>query len=87
MQGLSGVPTGRPGRPVLLIGNHQLFAPDMPLMVVQFLKEKGCVRAYVRVCLTVYTCACVSVTGCNWSVLACVCMYLSCMNVSACMCK
>jgi len=41
MPGLGGVPTGQPGRPVLLIGNHQLFAPDMPLMVVQFLKEKG----------------------------------------------
>ena len=41
MHGLGGVPIGEPGKPVLLIGNHQLFAPDMPLLVVQFLKEKG----------------------------------------------
>jgi hypothetical protein len=38
--GLSGVPLGQPGRPVLLIGNHQLFAPDMPLMVAQFLQVR-----------------------------------------------
>jgi hypothetical protein len=25
-------------QPVLLVGNHQLFAPDMPPMVAQFLK-------------------------------------------------
>ncbi len=38
VQGLQHVPLGRPGRPVLLVGNHQLFAPDMPLMIAQFLQ-------------------------------------------------
>jgi hypothetical protein len=28
-------------QPVLLVGNHQLFAPDMPPMVAQFLKVGG----------------------------------------------
>lgn len=27
-------------QPLLFVGNHQLFAPDMPLMLAQFLKEK-----------------------------------------------
>lgn len=28
-------------QPLLFVGNHQLFAPDMPLMLAQFLKEKN----------------------------------------------
>jgi hypothetical protein len=36
-QGLGAIPTNRP---LLFVGNHQLFAPDMPLMVEQFLQER-----------------------------------------------
>lgn len=37
LQGLSGVPVS--DRPVLLIGNHQLFAGDMYPMIQQFMQE------------------------------------------------
>jgi hypothetical protein len=37
VQGLAEVPVDRP---LLFVGNHQLFAPDMPLMIEQFLREK-----------------------------------------------
>lgn len=37
-QGLGSVPVSGP---VLLIGNHSLMAPDMPLMIEQFLMERG----------------------------------------------
>jgi pimeloyl-ACP methyl ester carboxylesterase len=43
-QGLQHVPLGRgalKGRPVLLVGNHQLFAADMYGMVHEFLRERG----------------------------------------------
>lgn len=39
VMGLGPIPVEK--RPVLFVGNHQLFAPDMPLMVGQFLKEKN----------------------------------------------
>lgn len=46
--GLGGLPPYRrpapgepPARPVLFVGNHQTFAPDMPLMVEHFLEERG----------------------------------------------
>lgn len=29
------------GRPILFIGNHQLFAPDMPLMLAEILEKRG----------------------------------------------
>ncbi|KXZ52840.1 hypothetical protein GPECTOR_8g223 [Gonium pectorale] len=38
--GLGGLPAPGSG-PVLFVGNHQLFAPDMPLMVEHFLRERG----------------------------------------------
>ncbi|KAG1678974.1 hypothetical protein FOA52_013037 [Chlamydomonas sp. UWO 241] len=37
VRGLGAIPDDRP---ILFVGNHQLFAPDMPLMVAQFLREK-----------------------------------------------
>jgi len=40
IRGLQGVPTGLSGRPVLFVGNHQLYGADMPLLIRQFLKEK-----------------------------------------------
>jgi hypothetical protein len=41
VHGLGPLPLDTAHRPVLLVGNHQLFAPDMPLMVARFLKERG----------------------------------------------
>ncbi|GLC37786.1 hypothetical protein PLESTM_000648100 [Pleodorina starrii] len=38
--GLGALPAPGSG-PVLFVGNHQLFAPDMPLMVAHFLEERG----------------------------------------------
>jgi hypothetical protein len=44
-QGLNNVPLGRGnkngGAPVLLVGNHQLFAADMYALVAEFLRERG----------------------------------------------
>ncbi|GAX78319.1 hypothetical protein CEUSTIGMA_g5761.t1 [Chlamydomonas eustigma] len=37
-QGLGGIPECRP---LLFVGNHQLFAPDTSVMVAGFLKERG----------------------------------------------
>eukprot|EP00798_Chlamydomonas_sp_ICE-L_P020293 gene20293-27050_t len=37
-KGLEGLPLD--GRPVLFVGNHQLFAPDLPLMIEDFLTQK-----------------------------------------------
>lgn len=36
-RGLGAVPDQRP---LLFVGNHSLLAPDMPIMVEQFLREK-----------------------------------------------
>ena len=41
MRGLDSVPTGLEGRPVLLVGNHQLLGLDLPLIVYEFLKQKN----------------------------------------------
>eukprot|EP00232_Nephroselmis_pyriformis_P021879 CAMPEP_0182856028 /NCGR_PEP_ID=MMETSP0034_2-20130328/2193_1 /TAXON_ID=156128 /ORGANISM="Nephroselmis pyriformis, Strain CCMP717" /LENGTH=728 /DNA_ID=CAMNT_0024987063 /DNA_START=30 /DNA_END=2216 /DNA_ORIENTATION=- len=38
VQGLDGFPEGRP---ILLVGNHQTFAPDMPPLIGEFVREKG----------------------------------------------
>ncbi|KAG2499012.1 hypothetical protein HYH03_003198 [Edaphochlamys debaryana] len=38
--GLGGLPAVGSG-PMLFVGNHQLLAPDMPLMIEQFIKERG----------------------------------------------
>ncbi|KAG2453582.1 hypothetical protein HYH02_001800 [Chlamydomonas schloesseri] len=38
--GLDRLPAPRSG-PMLFVGNHQLFAPDMPLMIQHFLEERG----------------------------------------------
>ncbi|CAD7704397.1 unnamed protein product [Ostreobium quekettii] len=38
VQGLSGLPASRP---LLVVGNHQTFAPDMAMLVDELLKEKG----------------------------------------------
>ena len=40
VQGLGGVPTGLSGRPVLLVGNHQLFGADLGLLMSKFVREK-----------------------------------------------
>lgn len=41
-QGLDHLPTTQGGtRPLLFIGNHQLFAPDTPIMVSAVLRQKG----------------------------------------------
>jgi len=40
VQGLESVPTGLQGRPVLLVGNHQLYGLDLALIIVEFLKQK-----------------------------------------------
>merc|ERR1719247_1410126 len=37
-RGLSNVPKGRP---ILFVGNHQTFAPDLSIIITQFLQEKG----------------------------------------------
>ena len=37
---LSNLPTGQSGRPVLYVGNHQLYGQDLPFLIRQFLKEK-----------------------------------------------
>lgn len=41
-RGLANVPTGQSGRPVLLVGNHQLLGGDLSFLVGQFLVEKSC---------------------------------------------
>jgi len=38
VRGLGNVPEGRP---ILFVGNHQTFAPDLSLIITQFLQEKG----------------------------------------------
>lgn len=40
VRGLEGVPPPGSKRPVLLVGNHQLFGSDLSLLVDEFLKEK-----------------------------------------------
>ena len=49
--GLGAVPLPRDtGRPVLLVGNHQLFGVDLPLLIDEFLVERSFeVRALSRV--------------------------------------
>ncbi len=47
INGLDAVPTwrGTRNRPVLLVGNHQTFAPDLGFLVDEFLREKDvCIR-------------------------------------------
>ena len=39
-KGLQHLPLGQ-GRPILFVGNHQLFAPDMPLMIAEILEKRG----------------------------------------------
>jgi len=39
-RGLGNVPVGQQGRPVLLVGNHQLYGADLGLIVREFLKER-----------------------------------------------
>ena len=34
------MPTGIEGRPVLLVGNHQLYGADLGMIIRQFLREK-----------------------------------------------
>ncbi|KAJ1400936.1 hypothetical protein B484DRAFT_405887, partial [Ochromonadaceae sp. CCMP2298] len=41
VSGLGHVPTGEGGRPVLLVGNHQLLGLDLPLIIIEFLKQRG----------------------------------------------
>jgi hypothetical protein len=38
MLGLAGLPTGRP---LLIIGNHQTFAPDLPMLIQGVLEQRG----------------------------------------------
>ena len=45
VKGIEGVPDGTIGRPVLLVGNHQLFGTDTPLIIREFLLRK---RVLVR---------------------------------------
>jgi len=40
-RGLHSVPTGLSGRPVLFVGNHQLYGADLPLIIREFLKDKN----------------------------------------------
>eukprot|EP01041_Mallomonas_annulata_P009122 gene9122-18894_t len=40
IRGIEGVPTGRGGRPVLLVGNHQLLGADMSFLIREFLRVK-----------------------------------------------
>lgn len=40
LEGGEGLGSSPAHGPILFVGNHQLFAPDMPLMVAQFLKEQ-----------------------------------------------
>lgn len=40
-RGIASVPTGRAGRPVLLVGNHQLYAADLYFLVNKFMEEKS----------------------------------------------
>jgi hypothetical protein len=40
VEGINNVPTGREGRPVLLVGNHQLLGLDMGLIIKKFLDDK-----------------------------------------------
>merc|ERR1711871_983185 len=37
-RGLGNIPEGRP---ILFVGNHQTFAPDLSIIITQFLQEKG----------------------------------------------
>ena len=40
VEGLSGVPSPEKGRPVLLVGNHQLFGADLSILVDEFLRDR-----------------------------------------------
>jgi pimeloyl-ACP methyl ester carboxylesterase len=40
VEGLSGVPSPQEGRPVLLVGNHQLFGADLSILVDEFLRDR-----------------------------------------------
>lgn len=40
-RGLDAVPTGLSGRPVLLVGNHQLYGADLAPIVREFINTKG----------------------------------------------
>ena len=40
VEGLSGVPSPQQGRPVLLVGNHQLFGADLSILVDEFLRDR-----------------------------------------------
>ena len=39
-RGIGDVPTGKEGRPVLLVGNHQLYGGDLSLIIRKFIEEK-----------------------------------------------
>lgn len=39
-EGLRGVPSPSAGRPVLLVGNHQLFGADLSILVDEFLRDR-----------------------------------------------
>lgn len=40
VRGIGAVPTGQAGRPVLLVGNHQLYGLDLSMLILEFLKER-----------------------------------------------
>jgi pimeloyl-ACP methyl ester carboxylesterase len=40
VEGLRGVPSPQQGRPVLLVGNHQLFGADLSILVDEFLRDR-----------------------------------------------
>ena len=40
VRGIENVPVGSSGRPVLLVGNHQLYGLDTPLIIREFLQER-----------------------------------------------
>ena len=40
-RGIDNVPVGGAGRPVLLIGNHQLYGLDTPLIIREFLQQRS----------------------------------------------
>merc|ERR1719487_3095292 len=40
-RGLAGIPGTGDGRPVLLVGNHQLLAPDLGLLIDEYQQQKG----------------------------------------------
>ena len=41
IRGINSIPVGLSGRPVLLVGNHQLYGADLPLIIREFLRSKN----------------------------------------------